>query len=162
MNRKLLAFACLAAIAVSACKKPEPAEPAAAPAPAEQPLAVEPQADKNAAPAPFDIKGFAGSFKGTLPCADCPGIDTKLTLAADGSFKLDETYRDRKDGTSAIDGTWTVEADDRHIRLDPNSKSDNDRVYEILSGDEIRLLDQEGKRIEGDLPYSLKREAAGA
>ncbi len=33
-----------------------------------------------------------GSFKGTLPCADCPGLETTLTLGADGAYTLVQTY----------------------------------------------------------------------
>lgn len=166
MNQKLLAIACIGLFAVAACKKSEPVETAApepAAVPVEQapaPVAVESEAARSAADVPFDTKGFAGRFVGMLPCADCPGIDTRITLNADGTFELLETYQDRKVKTTPVDGTWTVEADDKHIRLDPNTKAENDRLYEILSNDEIRPLDQEGKHIEGDLPYNLKREAA--
>ena len=47
----------------------------------------------------------------------------------------------------------------RRLRLDPNSKSDNDRLFAILSQDEIRQLDMEGKPIDSTLPYNLKRSA---
>ena len=165
MNQKLLAITCISLFAVVACKQPEPAAPATAPepaiAPAEQPaqVALESEAATSAADVPFDTKGFAGRFVGMLPCADCPGIDTRITFNADGTFELLETYQDRKVKTEPVSGTWTVEADDKHVRLDPDAKAENDRVYEILSHDEIRMLDQEGKPIESELPYNLKREA---
>ena len=41
----------------------------------------------------------------------------------------------------ATDGTWTVEADGKHILLDPNSKAEADRRYEIVSHDELRAVD---------------------
>ena len=31
---------------------------------------------------------YLGVYKGTLPAADCPGIETTLTLAPDGSYAL--------------------------------------------------------------------------
>lgn len=159
MNRKLLALACLASLALSACNKP--AEPAAAPP--EAPKAAEPAAPAPAEPAPaaapasFDAAALAGTFSGTLPCADCGGIDTKLELKADGGYALDETYQGKKDGNFKGDGTWTAEDNGKRVRLDPNSKSENDRLYEIVSKDEIRQLDQEGKPIDSQLNYSLKR-----
>jgi len=163
VNRKLLALACLAALALSACNKP--AEPA--PAPADAPKAAEPAAPPPAEPAPapaaeaapaaFDAAAFAGTFSGTLPCADCSGIDTKLELKADGSYALDESYQGKKDGNFKGDGTWTAEENGKRVRLDPNSKSDDDRLFEIASKDEIRMLDTEGKPIESQLDYSLKR-----
>ena len=172
MNPKLLALACLALGAVTACQQPaEPAAPAdvtpataaAAPmavAPAPAPVAVESAPAASAADVPFDTKGFAGSFRGTLPCADCPGIDTVLALNGDGTFRLDETYQDRKDGNAGIEGTWTTENDDRHVRLDPNSKREHDRLYEIVSKQEIRMLDRQGQPIGSAQPYSLRRDAA--
>ncbi|SDY92710.1 copper homeostasis protein (lipoprotein) [Lysobacter sp. yr284] len=162
MNRKLLALACLAALALSACNKP--AETPAA-APAETPKAAEPAAPAEAAPAPaaaaapatFDAAAFAGTFSGTLPCADCSGIDTKLELKADGGYALSESYQGKKDGNFKGDGTWTAEDNGKRVRLDPNSKSDDDRLFDIVSKDEIRMLDTEGKPIESQLDYSLKR-----
>ena len=35
-----------------------------------------------------DGRALAGTFEGTLPCADCPGIDERLVLSADGTFEL--------------------------------------------------------------------------
>jgi len=164
MNKKLLAVALLSMIALAACKPQQPAEPAVAPEPAAEPapapVAIESDAAKSAADMPFDVKGFAGQFVGMLPCADCPGIDTRITLNTDGTFTLLETYQDRKEKTTPIEGTWTAEDNGKRILLDPNTKAEADRQYEVLSHDEIRLLDQEGKHIEGDLPYNLKRDAA--
>ena len=102
----------------------------------------------------------AGTFSGTLPCADCPGIDTTIALAADGTYTLDETYQDRKVEPIKGDGTWTAENDGKRIRLDPNSKADDDRLFEVLSNDEIRQLDREGNAIDSNLPYNLKRVPA--
>ncbi|MET4727871.1 copper homeostasis protein (lipoprotein) [Lysobacter enzymogenes] len=164
MNRKLLALACLATLALSACNKPTeaskaPAETTPAPetAPAPEPA---PAPAAEAAPAAFDAAAFAGTFSGTLPCADCSGIDTKLALKADGSYAIDESYQGKKDGQFKGDGTWTAEDNGKRVRLDPNSKSDDDRLFEIVSKDEIRMLDTEGKKIDSQLDYSLKRAAA--
>lgn len=168
MNKKLLALACLGAFALAACTR-EPAEPVA-----DRPAAAEP-ADTAPTTAPltptgqgtssedagFDIKGFAGTFSGTLPCADCPGIDTTLVLDPDGSYVLTEVYQDSPDGRFETDGTWTAEADGTQIRLDPNSKSERDRLYAITSDDELAQLDLEGEPIESSLDYSLQRQAAG-
>jgi uncharacterized lipoprotein NlpE involved in copper resistance len=38
---------------------------------------------------------WAGTYEGVLPCADCPGIRTTLTLARDGSYTLAMQYIDR-------------------------------------------------------------------
>ncbi|MGH8081802.1 MAG: copper resistance protein NlpE, partial [Lysobacter sp.] len=163
MNQKLLALACLAALALSACNKPSDkvdeikaadaaavAATPAAPAPAPAPVAEAPKAG-------FDAAAFAGGFSGTLPCADCSGIDTKIEFKADGSYSIEETYQGKKDGNAKGDGSWTAEEDGKRLRLDPNSKSDSDRLFEVVSHDEVRQLDQEGKPIDSKLDYSLKR-----
>jgi len=164
VNQKLLALACLATLALSACNKP--AEPAPAPAPADAPKAAEPAAP---APAPVaaaeptaaDAAAFAGTFRGTVPCADCEGIDTTLELKTDGSYALSRSYQGKGDGSpSKSDGTWTAEDNGKRVRLDPNSKSEDDSLFEVVSKDEIRMLDVEGKKIESEFNHSLKRTAA--
>ena len=39
---------------------------------------------------------WAGTYEGVLPCADCPGIQTRLVLLADGQFELSTRYIDRQ------------------------------------------------------------------
>lgn len=163
MNQKLLALACLATLAVAGCKPHPPAEPAQMPADsaAQTPAvtAAAPMADQPK-PALFDAKAFAGTFSGTLPCADCPGIDTTLELKADGSYQLNEIHHGQKNDAQAFDGTWTAEANDQHVRLDPNSKREDDRLYEIVSNEEIRMLGKDGQPAADTLNHSLKRIAA--
>lgn len=162
MNLKLLSLACLATLAIAGCKPQPPAEPTeAAPAKAATDVVETTPIGVSSADAPaFDQKAFAGTFSGTLPCASCPGIDTQLELAADGTFQLDETYQDQKDGNFKLDGTWTSEDNGKLVRLDPNSKSEEDRLYEIVSPAEIRMLGKDGKAPTSTLSYALKRDAA--
>ncbi|WP_158636400.1 copper resistance protein NlpE [Luteimonas marina] len=153
------------ALALAACKPdadPAPAAPPADTATTAQSGAVA-GTDATAVvdherpdPAGFDRKAFAGSFAGTLPCADCPGIDMRVDIDADGSFSASETYQDR-DTTVETAGTWTIDADGRRLLLDPDSKDEADRHFEIVSKDEIRMLDAEGKPVESALNYSLRR-----
>lgn len=139
--------------------QPAAADPAA---PTDDPLAgtdaIAVEDHGNAASAGFDSKGFAGIFRGTLPCADCPGIETRLQLEADGSYTLEETYLERG-GPYASTGTWTAEENGKRLRLDPNGKDQDDRLYAILSPDRLRLLDAAGSPIESDLPDELTRTA---
>lgn len=107
-------------------------------------------------PVGFDRRAFAGMFSGTLPCADCPGIDTRLHLGDDGTFHLAETYRDRGDAQTA--GTWTVDAAGTRLLLDPDVKDAPDRHLAIVSNDELRMLDPDGNAIDSTLDYSLRRD----
>ena len=154
-----LVLAAAMLLTLAGCKPQVPAE---SPAPAFEPAATAPSipvADEARPNAAFDTKAFAGTFTGTLPCADCPGIDTRLVLAADGTYAITESYQERSAPELKGDGTWTVEENDQRLRLDPNSKSENDRLFAILSQDEIRQLDTEGKPIDSTLPYNLRRSA---
>ena len=39
---------------------------------------------------------WAGTYEGVMPCADCPGIKTRLTLRQDGSYEVASEYLERK------------------------------------------------------------------
>ncbi len=161
MKRIALAVA-VTALALSACKKEQPAEPAA---PAVAPAAAAPAADPALAAAAnpavdFDMRAFAGEFAGTLPCADCTGIDTKIALADDGTYTLEETYQGKSAAPFKGDGTWTAEDNGHRLRLDPNSKSEQDRLFEVLGKNDIRLMDKDGNAIQSGRNYGLKRVAA--
>ena len=48
------------------------------------------------------LQAMQQSYQGVLPCADCGGLDTSLFLDEDGTFVLQETYRDTKDGDQTL------------------------------------------------------------
>jgi hypothetical protein len=56
---------------------------------------------------------LAAFYTGTLPCADCDGIVTMLTLNADEqqSFTLEEEYQGKKSKTVESNGTWAIDGD---------------------------------------------------
>lgn len=166
MNRKLLVLACTATFALAACRQDTPAAPADPATEAATDAAVESAPAATAtlvATGPanpdsdFDQRGFAGIFAGVLPCADCPGIDTTLQLDADGSYVLTETYQESGVAPRTSEGTWSAEADGGQIRLDPGSKSEQDRLYAI-SGDDIVQLGAGGRPIDNGLDYRLARQ----
>src|SRR5690606_23661002 len=142
--------------------KPEPAETAVAAdaPPAMAGTAVMAEGTPSEGAPTFDQKGFAVTFRGTLPCADCPGIDTVLALNAAGTYALTEDYQGDDMRDSELDGTWTAEHDDQHIRLDPKSKSDADRVYALVSNDEISPVAADGEPATDGVAATLKRDAA--
>jgi len=164
MTYRLIALACLTALTVAACSREEPAAPAdAAPAAAETAPATVDIVPTGESPdnAEFDVRAFAGTFSGTLPCASCPGIDTTLVLNPDGTYAITETYQDEAGAPAEMDGTWTVEVDGKQIRLDPNSKSEDDRLFAIDSDDRITQLSADGTPAESGLDYGLERQPAG-
>ncbi len=172
-QRILFATALCVALAAAGCKPAAddaaPAESTAAPATAvdpepaidEQPTDVLREVDHAPAPEGLDVRAFAGSFSGTIPCADCPGIDATVTLNADGTYTTHDAYQER-DTSFDSSGTWTVEDAGKRIRLDPNSKDEQDRLFEVVSDDALRMLDIDGNPIQSGLDYSLTRTAAPA
>jgi copper homeostasis protein (lipoprotein) len=104
----------------------------------------------------FDARTFAGTFQGALPCADCPGIDSRLELHPDGRYSHTDRYRER-DTTLDATGTWTVEDRGSRLRLDPDDKGSEDRLFDIVSSDELRMLGADGRRLDTALDFSLRR-----
>jgi copper homeostasis protein (lipoprotein) len=51
----------------------------------------------------------SGSFEGTLPCADCPGIVYRVDLFPDGLFYLRLTYLEREGGPYDDIGTYQLD-----------------------------------------------------
>ena len=90
--------------------------------------------------------GLPAVYTGTLPCASCPGIDTHLLIDSTG-FREITGYIDEDGGPVATYGTWETSATDT---LFLNSDNELYKTYLIENGS-LRLLDQAGNRIEGDL-----------
>ena len=163
MNRKLLAIALAATIAATAgCKPDEAAEAAAAPAaPAAAVTDAVTDVIDHGSPAgdakDFDIKAFAGTYAGMLPCADCAGIDSTIAFTPEGAYTLSETYQDADKSSFLSKGTWSVRGDGKAILLDPEDKDEYDRSFSIVSPTELRALDRQGKPIDSTVEYALKR-----
>ena len=92
-----------------------------------------------------DGRALAGTFEGTLPCADCPGIDERLVLSADGTFELTDRYRERPGSETVAHGSWSLEPDGKAVRLDPGSKTAQDRLYALQGNDTLVPLGADGQ-----------------
>src|SRR5207247_4698611 len=59
-------------------------------------------------------KSKTTTYEGVLPCADCSGLKTELTLnrnaktSAPETYKLRETYLGKPAGTRTTMGKWTI------------------------------------------------------
>ena len=162
MNRKLLAIALAATIAATAgCKPDEAAEAAAAPPAPAAPVDAVTEVVDHGSPAGdvagFDIKAFAGTYAGMLPCADCPGTDTTLAFTPEGKYTLTEVYKDKGAASFVSEGTWSLGKDGSTLHLDPNDKDEYDHWYAIVSPTELRALDKDGKPLPDAQDHSLRR-----
>ncbi|MDL2247129.1 copper resistance protein NlpE [Bacteroides sp. OttesenSCG-928-J23] len=100
---------------------------------------------------------YEGTYSGTLPCADCSGIYTELTLAATG-YTLKTVYQGKEDkgeNTFTTTGKYTWNAEGTIITLD----GDPAQLYQV-GENRLFVLDQNGARITGELAelYILKKK----
>ena len=137
MKKMILPVLLTGHFALSCSKKEE--------AKAETPQAVEAdsaQAQPEEAAKAEAPKKHVGEFSGKLPCADCPGIETKLTLNEDGSFLLDETYLEKKDGQFNAKGSYEVSEDGAFVTLKEEG-NDKPRVF-LVEEDAAYLVEKVG------------------
>ncbi|PSL49413.1 copper homeostasis protein (lipoprotein) [Chitinophaga niastensis] len=111
------------------------------------------------------------TYTGKLPCADCEGIITTLTLHQqqknpDFQFKMKETYQGMKSGketTFSSEGTYSIlrgnaiDPNATVIQLNPDKDRNLQRFFEQVGENELKMLDKDQHTIESSLNYSLKR-----
>ena len=137
MKKMILPVLLTGLFAVSCSKKEE--------AKAETPQAVEAdstQAQPEEAAKAEAPKKHVGEFSGKLPSADGPGIEMKLTLNEDGSFLLDETYLEKKDGQFNAKGSYEVSEDGAFVTLKEEG-NDKPRVF-LVEEDAVYLVEKVG------------------
>jgi len=61
---------------------------------------------------------WAGVYEGVLPCADCPGIQTRLTLNRDESYELSTLYIDRDSAPRVVQGRFSWQPSGNAITLE--------------------------------------------
>ncbi len=96
-----------------------------------------------------------GTYTGTLPAADCPGIAITLTLLADGSYTLRSEYLER-DITYNEQGRFTIEGERLTLHPDEGEPTTCYRIEE----NSLRLLGSDGRPVTGALAdhYILTRK----
>ncbi len=96
---------------------------------------------------------LSGTYEGTLPCADCPGLQTLITINSDGTFHMEETYLESDVETMITDGNWVLDKDVITFTVD-----DYNFEYKVISDKEIRWA-PDGEEITGtDLNWSLLKK----
>ena len=114
---------------------------------------------------------LVGLFTGTVPCADCSGIRTDVTLvtssparSSEGAFSLVEHYLGTRTGDRAFrrHGRWTIVKGTKSLpdaivyRL---TADDGGRVVQLrrLDADTVRLLAEDGTDVPSDARFTLRR-----
>lgn len=73
---------------------------------------------------------WAGTYEGVMPCADCPGIKTRLTLRQDGSYEVASEYIDRKAALRVERGRFVWLPGGNAVRLEGEARGQQFAVGE--------------------------------
>lgn len=91
---------------------------------------------------------WAGTYSGILPCADCPGIETVVTLSSDGTYQRSMFYLEEAVSPLVDNGSFSWDESGNRIALDIGS--DQVEQYQVEEN-QLSRLDIEGQRITGNL-----------
>jgi len=61
---------------------------------------------------------WAGVYEGVLPCANCPGVRTRLTLQRDGSYQLVTQIQGSQNAAKSVSGVFSWQPSGNAITLD--------------------------------------------
>ena len=106
------------------------------------------------------LDSIAGTYEGTLPAADCPGIKTVLTLNADSTYQYSADYLERKDGHDEASGIFKVLANNVVEITRPSSGETS--YYKVKDANSLIMTDSLGNEPEGAMAkhYVLTRIAS--
>ena len=118
----------------------------------------------NTAPAPREAAApttdtaYCGTYQGTLPAADCPGIKTVLTIAADSTYTLSSQYIDRQAQPVVTSGVYHLKQGGKLIEIVTPSSGEK-TYYKIKDAKSIVMTDSAGVEPQGPTAkfYVLKR-----
>lgn len=106
-------------------------------------------ADTTVAGENVDLTTVAGTYEGTLPAADCPGIKTVLTINVDSTYELKQDYIDRKDGHDEASGVLQVLNGNVLMLVRPSSGEHT--FYKVKDSKSIVMTDSLGNEAEGEM-----------
>jgi copper homeostasis protein (lipoprotein) len=97
---------------------------------------------------------WEGVYAGTVPCADCAGIRTRIELGRDGGYSRSLVYLGRDE--QPITDSGTFEWDDEGARITLGA---GERLQRYQVGENVLFhLDRNGERIAGDLAAAYRLE----
>lgn len=94
-----------------------------------------------------------GVYVGELPCADCSGINTTVTIKSDNTYIIEEIYIGKDTSSFETKGTFKWDDTGQKIILS------NDRHPYFVGENTLTLLDSDGNKNTGDLEalYVLRK-----
>lgn len=95
-------------------------------------------------------------YSGTLPCADCAGIKTTLTLNGNHTYTLQSLYIDR--GAPFTEkGTWQ-QMEKNHMQVLQLKSGSMISYYQIVNVAAVKMLDINAKPIDAPFNLQLKKQ----
>lgn len=106
----------------------------------------------------LDLTSVAGTYEGTFPAADGPGIKTVLTIKADSTYQLEQDYVDQKNGHDEASGVFKVL--DGNVLMLVRPSSGEHTFYKVKDANSIVMTDSVGNEPEGETAkfYVLKKK----
>ena len=92
---------------------------------------------------------WKGAYTGTVPCADCAGIFTQITLNADKTYSLKTTYLGKEGIGENLNGTFQWDATGSIITLSGLKEKSMPSAYQVGENKLIQL-DMSGNVITGE------------
>ncbi|MBU2938253.1 copper resistance protein NlpE N-terminal domain-containing protein [Lacinutrix sp. C3R15] len=98
---------------------------------------------------------WPGTYTGTIPCADCEGIQKTITINKNKTFTATENYLGKEDAEFTSKGIFKWSEDGRTIVL-----SDANRTSFFVGENILTQLDKSGNKITGKTAklYILKKQ----
>lgn len=98
---------------------------------------------------------WPGVYVGTLPCADCEGIRTRVELRGNGTFTRSLIYLGKDVRPAEDRGTFTWDSSGSRVMLGADLREA--QQYQV--GENVLFpLDRDGQRITGDLAAAYRLE----
>lgn len=92
---------------------------------------------------------FCGTYRGTLPAADCPGIKAVITLSSTGTYHLSFDYIERPDSHFEESGVYHVLGDTLLQLVTPSSGAKS--YYKLKGNNSIIVTDSIGTEPTGEI-----------
>jgi copper homeostasis protein (lipoprotein) len=95
-------------------------------------------------PTAAQLSSIVATYRGKQPCADCPGIDSILTLNSDSTYVQKSVYLERNN-TLEEKGTWVIikgKSEGTKI-LQLTSMGNENKTYYLISDSQLVPLDSD-------------------
>lgn len=91
-----------------------------------------------------------GTYRGVLPCADCEGVQYKLSLSSDDQFELKEYHADHSCEECTHRGNFNFDKERKRLRLPLDGK----QMRFQFKDEFLFLLDEGGEPVVGEISES--------